>query len=190
MLRRSILFAPLPFVLLGCANQTGTTPASSATPASVIAFAKGAVDTLLGVGNAAPPGLLVAISKADPALLPASLVAGFLPRLSDAETLLAGVSTTTAALTSATTLQSVEGDINDVMSFIGGAAANVPALAPYVLLVDAISVATQIIEQFVNSQFPAQATAALNPRLATQRAGAAKRGMTPELAAARLGVRL
>lgn len=182
-MRRRLLVTALPFVLLASCGPT------SSTPASVIAIGQATIDLLAGTGATPPPGLLRAVSAADPTLLPPAQVPPLLDQLTIATNLLNTVSITTPPLQAASTLRRVEGYINTAMAVFGQASGTVSALAPYTALIDAATVGVQIVETFINQQFPAARLAAADPSIARLRALAAAHGMTQAAATRLLGVK-
>jgi hypothetical protein len=152
--------------LAGCASTSGV-------PAQILADAKGAIN---GLRKAASD-----ISTLEPSILPPSGLAkienpqgtGYLDL---ALALANGISTTTTAPAGATTLQTVEADVNLAMDDLAGVtpalAAAFPALEPAVLLIDAAVVLMPIVETFINSALPTSGNPAARIGLAKARAAA------------------
>lgn len=138
--RRSLLAGVSLAALAGC---TGT---GALTPAQVLADATGAVQALTA--------LVPDVAMAAPKLLPAAVQAQVMDGLKLATALLQKLTTSTPAASAAGTLQTVEGYIVDALQALAAvtpaAAAAFPALAPYVVLVQAVAAMVPVLATFIN----------------------------------------
>lgn len=183
---RRLWLIPLLILCFSCApTGTATSPA-----ARLIGFAQGAVDLLAGTGTATPPGLLRAISAADPTLLPPGQLPELLGKLEAANRLLASLSAVSTPQQTQTVLRQVEGYVNDALMVLAAVSVDVPALAQYQTLIDAVTIAAQIVEQYVNSQTaPTTRLVLTPPQIQALRFAARDRGMTEARAARVMGVK-
>ena len=139
--------------LTRCGAQNATVDAQA------LADAKGLQAATANLENALvqyAPTALNDDQKAKIATLEAAVVAG-----------LQSLTTSTPAAAGATTLQTIDSDLNQVLAAIGaalpGAALAIPALAPFVPIFDAAVAVLPVIEAYVNSVIPAAAAAATQP---------------------------
>lgn len=153
LLRTTALVAVLP-LLDNCGTPVGTSASPTLNVTQALAWAHGVENLLEGVNGA--PGLLQTLAPLAPTMLTPDVLATMKTDLALADTILAGLSPASAPGTVATGLRTVESYFNAVMSLIGEIAPGVPGLAQYMPMIDAASVAIQLIEVFVNAQITAQ----------------------------------
>jgi hypothetical protein len=135
-------------VLAACTPSTPTTPGT--LDPQVLADAMGIVN---GLATALPQ-----IMAADPKLLTVPTYTTIMQSLHDAQTLLANLSASTPAAAGATTLITVETDINDALNAVApvlpSAATTYPGLQPFVIIFDSAIALLPIIENFINTAIP------------------------------------
>lgn len=163
MRRRLFIVSSGGFMLTSCAGGNN----AAGTPSNVLTTAAGIDHLFMGVNG--QPGLLQLINAAAPGTIPATSLANAMVELAAADRLLAGISQATAALSSAITLQAVQIDWNDALQLLVVVSPNVPALAPYVTLIDVATQGILLIEQFSNGTLQVNPTAPVTPAIAPVR---------------------
>jgi len=130
---------------VGCSTAT-------LTPAQIVSYAQTAASGLAGV--------LKGIVAADPSLIPTATAATIVGYLNDAQTVAGGLAANLSAPAGATLVQTIDRDINAVLSALAAPPINGLIPAPFNEAVAAVAIVAPTLEAFVNQYLPVAPVAA------------------------------